>query len=74
MNALFRTGYLALAATALAVPANVGPLEDGQAAYSRGDFAMALRPWRPLAEQGGLRISRNKGRRCKSGRDFGLER
>ncbi len=29
-----------------------GPLEDGQAAYSRGDYATALRLFRPLAEQG----------------------
>ena len=26
--------------------------EDGLAAYERGDYATALRLWRPLAEQG----------------------
>ncbi len=29
-----------------------GPLEDGQAAFNRGDYATALRLFRPLAEQG----------------------
>ena len=35
-----------------AVPAVAGPLEDADAAYDRGDYATALRLWRPLAEQG----------------------
>jgi TPR repeat protein len=38
-----------------AVPAVAGPLEDGMAAYNRGDYATALRLWRPLAEQGDAR-------------------
>ena len=29
-----------------------GPFEDGVAAYDRGDYATALRLWRPLAEEG----------------------
>ena len=29
-----------------------GPLEDGEAAAAVGDYAKALRLWRPLAEQG----------------------
>ena len=29
-----------------------GPLEDGEAAYQRGDYATALQIWRPLADQG----------------------
>ena len=36
----------------LAVPAAAGPLEDGFAAYQRGDFATTLRLMRPLAEDG----------------------
>ncbi len=35
-----------------AVPAIAGPLEDGFTAYEKGDYATALRLWRPLAEQG----------------------
>ena len=29
-----------------------GPYEDGAVAYASGDYATALRLWRPLAEQG----------------------
>jgi len=29
-----------------------GPFEDGVAAYQRGDYATAMRLWRPLADQG----------------------
>jgi len=32
--------------------AQAGPFEDGVAATQRGDFATALRLWKPLAEQG----------------------
>lgn len=32
--------------------AAAGPVEEGVAAYKRGDYATALRLWRPLAEQG----------------------
>jgi uncharacterized protein len=32
--------------------AAAGPLEDGEAAYHRGDYAEAMRLLRPLAEQG----------------------
>jgi TPR repeat protein len=36
----------------LTTGARAGPLEDGDAAYERGDYATAVRLWRPLAEQG----------------------
>jgi TPR repeat protein len=36
----------------IAVPVLAGPLEDGLAAYKRGDHAAAMRILRPLAEQG----------------------
>jgi TPR repeat protein len=36
----------------LAAPVAAGPLEDAYAAYNRGDYATALRLFRPLAEQG----------------------
>ena len=35
----------------LTVPASAG-YDEGVAAYKRGDYATALREWRPLAEQG----------------------
>jgi uncharacterized protein len=42
-------GVLALA---LFGPAIAGPLEEGVTAYQNGDYAEALRLWRPLANQG----------------------
>ena len=36
----------------LAAPLVAGPLEDGYSAYTRGDFATAMRIMRPLADQG----------------------
>ena len=33
-------------------PAVAGPFEDGSVAYNKGDYATALRLWRPLADQG----------------------
>ncbi|MGD0024393.1 MAG: tetratricopeptide repeat protein [Xanthobacteraceae bacterium] len=33
-------------------PVAAGPFEDATAAYSRGDYATALRLWHPLADQG----------------------
>ena len=52
MKTLLRSAFLTLAIMALAVPAYAGPLEDGWAAYQRGDYATALENWIPLAEQG----------------------
>ena len=47
-----------LAAIVLAVMltggAAAGPVEDAVAAYDRGDYAAALRLFRPLAEQGNV--------------------
>ncbi len=37
----------------LAAPAWAG-FDEGVAAYNRGDYATALREWRPLAKQGAL--------------------
>ena len=54
MKAVLQSGFLALAVMALAVPANVGPFEDGMAAYERGNYATAMRIWRPLAGQGDI--------------------
>ena len=44
-----------LIVSAAAAPAIAGPFEDGNAAYQRGDYAKALRLWRPLAENGNAR-------------------
>ena len=52
MKAILRSGFLALAIMALAVPVNAGPYEDGSAAAERGDYTTALKLWRPLAELG----------------------
>ena len=38
MKAILRSGFLALAIMALAVPASAGPFEDGAVAYQRGDY------------------------------------
>lgn len=44
-----------------ASPAVAGPFEDGHAAYVRGDYATALRLWRPLAAQGNPGAQYNLG-------------
>jgi TPR repeat protein len=49
IKAFLAAGVLALA---LFGSAMAGPLEDGEAAYHRGDYAEAMRLLRPLAEQG----------------------
>ena len=62
MKAILRSGFLALAVMlALTVPADAGPFEDGEAAYERGDYAAALKIWRPLAEQGDAKAQVNLG-------------
>ena len=43
---------LMFACTIIAVPARAGPLQDAQAAYDRGKYAVALELWQPLAELG----------------------
>src|SRR5262249_33205656 len=43
---------LVLLVWAAAVPAVAGPFEDGTDAYRKGDYATALRLWRPLADAG----------------------
>jgi TPR repeat protein len=47
MTAIFMLGFSIYSTLVIA-----GPLEDGQAAYNRGDYATALKLFRPLAEQG----------------------
>ena len=53
MKAILRSGFLALILTfSPACSENTELYEDGLAAYQRGDYATALKFWRPLAEQG----------------------
>jgi TPR repeat protein len=54
---------LLVAVLALALPCAVlaGPFEDGQAAFRIGDYATAMRLWRPLAEQGRAAAQANIG-------------
>lgn len=62
MKAILRTGFLALAIMpALAGLAIAGPFEDGAAGYDRGDYATALRLWRPLAAKGIAEAQHNLG-------------
>ncbi len=61
MKAILRSGFLALAIMALAVPANAGPFEDGLGALQRGDYATALEIWISLAEQGHSGAQSNLG-------------
>ncbi len=35
--------------------------DEGVAAYNRGDYATALREWRPLAKQGNAKAQHNLG-------------
>jgi len=51
MRLMIKAALVALCLAA-PVPAVAGPLEDGNVAWARNDFATALRHWRPLAEQG----------------------
>ena len=42
-------------------PVAAGPLEDGQAAYDRGNYATALLLWRAFADQGDASAQYNLG-------------
>jgi uncharacterized protein len=43
---------IAILVSSAAAPGVAGPFEDGLDAASRGDYATAMRLWRPLADQG----------------------
>jgi uncharacterized protein len=40
---------------------SAGPLEEGKAAYARGDFETAIKLWRPLANHGNVEAQRGLG-------------
>src|SRR5258707_12678552 len=73
MRLLFLSLLLISAAIA---PALAGPLEDGVAAYTKGDFDNAVRLLRPLAEAGNAVAQEKLGRLYQRGkgvpRDFEL--
>jgi uncharacterized protein len=51
-------GVLALTLSGVAM---AGPLEDGSAAYQKGDYPAAMSYWRPLAEQGNAEAQTDLG-------------
>ncbi len=59
---------LCLAVVAMLVaPAAWAGVDDGVAAYDRGDYAAAFQVWRPLAEQGDVRAQYRLGRLYEAG-------
>ena len=54
-------------AVGLAGAAVAGPFEDGEAAYDKGDYATALRLWRPLADQGAANAQTKLGFMYRNG-------
>jgi len=55
-------GGLIAAAQILGIAGAIaGPWEDGMASYNRGDYAPAIRLFRPLAEQGNAKAQRVLG-------------
>ncbi len=55
------TVMLAVGVVLLAAPAWAGDLQAGVEAYNRGDYATALKEWRPLAAQGDAKAQYNMG-------------
>ena len=66
MRNVIKAAVVALA-LALAAPVAAQDFEAGHEAYWRGDYAAALREWRPLAEQGHARAQNNLGRMYDDG-------
>jgi len=64
MKAILRSGFLALAIMALAVPANAGPYEDGLTAYQRGDYLKKRSTKSHSERQQRIKAHRNKAAIC----------
>ncbi len=64
MKAFLRSGFLALAITALAVPAYAGPYEDGLTAYQRGDYLKKRSTKSHSERQQRIKAHRNKAAIC----------
>lgn len=52
MTTAFRSAVVLVSLIIMSTPTAAGPLEEGIAAYNRGDPAAALKLWQPLAEAG----------------------
>ena len=61
MNIKTFTMTCGLTVCLLAQPVAAGAIEDGQAAFDRKDYALAVRIWRPLADQGDAEAQYNIG-------------
>jgi uncharacterized protein len=68
MRKLLGALIIGLLQTASGGNVSADPLEDGIAAYQRGDFASALRLFQPLAEQGDASAQSNLGVMYEQGR------
>ena len=68
MLILRRTTIGLVLALLVALPATAQDFRKGLAAAQRGDYATALREWRPLAEQGDARAQHNLGVMYSKGR------
>ncbi len=50
----FRAAVVLVLALALPAPVLAADFQVGKEAFDRGDYASALKEWRPLAEQGSV--------------------
>jgi uncharacterized protein len=69
MNKILATLFIGLILAVGGGVATAGPYEDGSAAYERGDYATALRLFRPLADQGSAQAQYRIGLMYYSGED-----
>ena len=67
MRAL-RGVFVLVLALALSAPVLAADFQTGQDAFMRGDYATAMKEWRPLAEQGDARAQSNLGNMYRSGK------
>jgi Sel1 repeat-containing protein len=69
MRNIIRAGITAVVLSlGLAAPLAAEPFEDALDAYRRGDYATAIRLWRPLADQGNAYAQFNLGFMYQNGR------
>ena len=61
-------GICLVLALFVALPANAQDFQKGFSAHNRGDYATALKQWRPLAEQGHAKAQYKLGSMYESGR------